>query len=104
MGRFHVIDAVVLGVYLVGTTVLGIWAGRKAKASIAQYFMPRRFGKTMLLFYSFGTGQARRVALFTNEPFPSDGSLSISPDRRWALFDAYQSAGGRDIILVENFR
>jgi Na+/proline symporter len=63
MGRFQAIDAVVLGVYLVGTTLLGIWAGRKAKASIAQYFMPRRFGKTMLLFYSFGTGTSSDSAV-----------------------------------------
>jgi Na+/proline symporter len=63
MGRFHPIDAVVLGVYLVGTTLLGIWAGRKAKASIAQYFMPRKFGKTMLLFYSFGTGTSSDSAV-----------------------------------------
>jgi Na+/proline symporter len=63
MGRLHVIDAVVLAIYLIGTTALGIWAGRKARQSIAAYFMPRKFGKSMLLFYSFGTGTSSDSAV-----------------------------------------
>ena len=36
MGRFQAIDAVVLGVYLVGTTVLGIWAGASRRRVVVQ--------------------------------------------------------------------
>jgi len=61
----------VLGLYLVGITVIGIWAARRIK-NIADFFMPRRFGKVMMITHAFGTGthsdQAVSVASksFTN--------------------------------------
>lgn len=50
---------------------IGIWSARKIKSS-ADFFMPRRFGKAMMIMFSFGTGthsdQAVSVASksFTN--------------------------------------
>ncbi|MFB0555355.1 MAG: sodium:solute symporter [Phycisphaerae bacterium] len=67
----HVADILVLGIYLVGITVIGIWAARRIK-NIADFFMPRRFGKVMMITHAFGTGthsdQAVSVASksFTN--------------------------------------
>lgn len=55
-------DFVVLMVYLIGTTALGIWAGRGAK-SIAEFFMPRRFGITMMIMSAFGAGTASDQAV-----------------------------------------
>lgn len=51
----HIADILVLLVYLVGVTAIGIWAARGIK-NISDYFMPRRFGKTLMMTHSFGTG------------------------------------------------
>ncbi|MBI3119673.1 MAG: sodium:solute symporter family protein, partial [Candidatus Hydrogenedentes bacterium] len=56
------IDFCILLVYLIGTSALGIWAGRGAK-SIAEFFMPRRFGKTMMIMSAFGAGTASDQAV-----------------------------------------
>ena len=67
----HVADIFVLGLYLVGVTIIGVWAARRIK-NIADFFMPRRFGKLMMVTHAFGTGthsdQAVSVASksFTN--------------------------------------
>jgi len=64
-------DIAVLAVYLVGITVLGAWMARRVK-SVAEFVMPRRFGKAMMIMHTFGTGthsdQAVTVAskTFTN--------------------------------------
>lgn len=67
----HVADICVLVLYLVVITVIGLWTAKKIKSS-ADLFMPRRFGKVMMMFFSFGAGthsdQAVGVAAksFTN--------------------------------------
>ena len=69
--HLHWADIVVLVVYLVGITLIGLWSARKIKNS-ADFFMPRRFGKVFMIMFSFGTGthsdQAVSVASksFTN--------------------------------------
>jgi Na+/proline symporter len=47
-------DWIALGGYLVGVTLLGIWASRKV-TGMADFVMPRRFGKLMMLMHGFGT-------------------------------------------------
>jgi Na+/proline symporter len=67
----QVADILVLVLYLVGITIIGIWAARRIK-DIADFFMPRKFGKVMMITHAFGTGthsdQAVSVASksFTN--------------------------------------
>jgi Na+/proline symporter len=51
----HTADICVLVFYLIGITVIGIWAAGRMK-SVADFFMPRRFGKAMMVMHSFGTG------------------------------------------------
>ena len=48
-------DLVVLAVYLVGITLIGAWAARLVR-NLGDFFMPRRFGKVMLMTHAFGTG------------------------------------------------
>ncbi|HRI87590.1 MAG TPA: sodium:solute symporter family protein, partial [Candidatus Hydrogenedentes bacterium] len=55
-------DFIVLVVYLVGTTALGIWVGRGAK-NVAEFFMPRKFGVTMMIMSAFGAGTASDQAV-----------------------------------------
>jgi len=67
----HTADICVLFFYLIGITAIGIWAAGRIK-TVADFFMPRRFGKAMMVMHSFGTGthsdQAVSVASksFTN--------------------------------------
>jgi len=67
----HPMDYGVLGLYLVGIVIIGVWAARKIKTS-GDFFMPRKFGKIFMIMFSFGSGthsdQAVSVASksFTN--------------------------------------
>ncbi len=49
------VDLTVLVVYLAGITAIGIWTARRVH-NIGDFFMPRRFGKAMMLMHGFGTG------------------------------------------------
>ncbi len=51
----HFVDVLVLVVYLVGITAVGIWMARRVH-TLGDFFMPRRFGKGMMIFHAFGTG------------------------------------------------
>ncbi len=51
----HIVDIIVLVVYFIGVTLIGVWAARLVK-NIGDFFMPRKFGKTMLTAHTFGTG------------------------------------------------
>ena len=51
----HIADICVLVLYLVIVTVIGFRAAKRIKTS-ADFFMPRKFGKVMMLFFAFGSG------------------------------------------------
>jgi Na+/proline symporter len=51
----HVADIVVLVLYLLGMAAIGFWTARKIKQS-QDFFMPRRFGKAMMVMFGFGAG------------------------------------------------
>lgn len=51
----HIADIFVLALYLVGMAAIGVWTARKIKKS-ADFFMPRRFGKAMMVMFGFGAG------------------------------------------------
>lgn len=51
------VDTLVLVIYLVAVTALGISVARRV-TTIADFFMPRRFGKAMMITHAFGTGTA----------------------------------------------
>ncbi|MFC1678077.1 sodium:solute symporter, partial [Planctomycetota bacterium] len=51
----RIADVLVLGVYLAGVAFIGVWVGRKIKSS-DDFFMPRKFGKAMMIMFSFGAG------------------------------------------------
>jgi len=67
----HIADICILILYLLGITIIGAWMARKIR-NIGDFFMPRKFGKIMMITHSFGTGthsdQAVSVASksFTN--------------------------------------
>jgi len=49
----HVADIFVLALYLFGMAAIGFWSARKIKHS-QDFFMPRRFGKVMMVMFGFG--------------------------------------------------
>ncbi|MFW6353826.1 MAG: sodium:solute symporter family protein, partial [Verrucomicrobiota bacterium] len=49
------INLLVLFLYLVGVTALGVWSMRKVH-DMGDFIMPRRFGKWMLTMHAFGSG------------------------------------------------
>ena len=55
MFGLHTVDIIVLVVYFIGVTLIGVWAAKLVK-NIGDFFMPRKFGKTMLTAHTFGTG------------------------------------------------
>jgi len=62
MAGLHLLDLVVIGIYLLGITALGVWMARRVK-SVGDFFMPRRFGKAMMITNAFGTGTASDQAV-----------------------------------------
>ena len=54
MFGLHRYDLLALLMYLVGITVLGVWASRRVR-STSEFIMPRRFGKAMMMMHGLGT-------------------------------------------------
>ena len=49
-------DWIVLAIYLIGTTLIGIWAARKVKSAASYFISDRKSGIWLMIFYNFGTG------------------------------------------------
>lgn len=62
MSGLHPADIAVLVLYLIGITGLGMWMGRYV-TNVGDFFMPRRFGKAMMITHAFGTGTASDQAV-----------------------------------------
>ena len=58
----HLLDGLVVVLYLIGITMMGVWMGRRLKG-IDDFFMPRKFGKGMMMMHAFGTGTASDQAV-----------------------------------------
>lgn len=64
-------DLIVLSSYLIGITLLGLYMGRGISSS-SDFFMPRRFGKAMMITHAFGTGTASdQAVLVAGQTFKS---------------------------------
>jgi Tol biopolymer transport system component len=62
----------------------------------------RRVKPPSIDFLDFATGEIRRVGTIKGPGIPSALGFSVSPDRRWVLYQGWDTEYG--IILVENFR
>ena len=52
----HFIDWLVLLAYLIGVTIIGVMAARQVKNTVDFFLGGRKFRKTFMLFFSFGSG------------------------------------------------
>ena len=75
-------DWIALGGYLFGVTLLGIWASRKVKG-MADFVMPRRFGKLMMLMHGFGTSTHSDQAVTVASKCYSSGLSGIWYQWMW---------------------
>ncbi len=58
----HWVDVAVVVVYFAGVTAIGLWMARRVR-NLSEFFMPRRFGKGMMMMHAFGTGTASDQAV-----------------------------------------
>ena len=85
MYGLHIIDVTVIVIYLIGITIAGLWASRKARG-LGGFFMGNRsFGKFFMLMHAFGTGTH------------TDQAVSVKPPVVWTLSWVYSGGlpGGR---------
>ena len=52
----ELVDWVVIIIYLLGITFIGLWAVRKVRSSTSFFMGDRKFGKVMMAFFMFGSG------------------------------------------------
>ncbi len=50
------IDWIVIVIYLLGITVVGLWAIKKVRSTASYFIGDRKFGKVMMAFFMFGSG------------------------------------------------
>ena len=56
MHGITLIDWLVICVYLVGITLIGVWTVRMVKSAATFFISERKFGSLMMIFFNFGTG------------------------------------------------
>lgn len=84
----HWFDGLVVIIYLLGVTILGIWSGRRIKRS-QDFFMPRRFGKWMMMMHAFGTGTASDQAVTVASATARNGVSGIWFQWFWLLMTPF---------------
>ena len=84
MNELHPLDAIVLITYLLGIIAMGLWMSRRVR-NISDYFMPRRFGKAMMLMHAFGTGTASDQAVVVASATFKSGVSGIWYQWLWML-------------------
>lgn len=51
-----IIDWLIILVYLSSLALIGVWVAKKIKTASSFFISERNFGKTMMTFFTFGTG------------------------------------------------
>lgn len=82
IGSLYIADVTVVVVYLVGITTLGVWMARRVR-NISDFFMPRRFGKAMMITHAFGTGTASDQAVVVSSASFKGGLSGIWYQWMW---------------------
>ncbi len=82
MAGLSTADWIVLGAYLIGVTLLGIWTSRQVKG-MADFVMPRKFGKIMMLMHGFGTSTHSDQAVSVSSKSYTSGLSGIWYQWMW---------------------
>ena len=73
----ELVDWIVIVIYLVGITFIGLWAVRKVRSSISFFIGDRKFGKIMMAFFMFGSGTHSDQAVSVSAKTYSTGASGI---------------------------
>lgn len=84
----HWIDSLVIVFYLLAVTALGVWSGRRVSRS-QDFFMPRRFGKWMMIMHAFGTGTASDQAVTVASATARNGVSGIWFQWFWLMMTPF---------------
>jgi Na+/proline symporter len=71
------VDWVVIVVYLVGITFIGLWAVKKVRSTTSFFIGDRKFGKIMMAFFMFGSGTHSDQAVSVASKTYSSGASGI---------------------------
>jgi Na+/proline symporter len=82
MFGLHFLDLAVLLIYLMGITVLGVWASRRVRTT-SEFIMPRRFGKAMMLMHGLGTATHSEQAVGVASKSATSGLSGIWYSWQW---------------------
>jgi Na+/proline symporter len=80
----HVADLAALLGYFVLIGAIGVWSARHVR-TMGDFIMPRRFGKTMMLFFGFGTGTHSDQAVAVAAKTFTSGASGIWYQWLWLL-------------------
>jgi len=73
----ELIDWIVIVIYLLGITFIGLWAVRKVRSSASFFIGDRKFGKVMMAFFMFGSGTHSDQAVSVASKTYSTGASGI---------------------------
>ena len=73
----ELIDWIVIIVYLLGITFIGLWAVKKVRSSASYFIGDRKFGKVMMAFFMFGSGTHSDQAVSVSAKTYSTGASGI---------------------------
>ncbi|MEJ2701620.1 MAG: sodium:solute symporter family protein [Sedimentisphaerales bacterium] len=73
----ELIDWIVIVIYLLGITFIGLWAVRKVRSSASFFIGDRKFGKVMMAFFMFGSGTHSDQAVSVSAKTYSTGVSGI---------------------------
>ena len=82
MAGLETADLLALGLYLIGITVIGVRAARHV-SNMAEFVMPRRFGRVMMLMHGFGTSTHSDQAVSVASKCYSSGLAGIWYQWMW---------------------
>lgn len=82
MFGLHPLDLAAVALYLVGITILGVWAARRVKTT-SEFIMPRRFGKAMMLMHGLGTATHSEQAVGVASKSATSGLSGIWCSWQW---------------------
>ncbi len=82
MAGLSTADLIALAAYILGITLLGVWSSRMVR-NMADFVMPRQFGRTMMLMHGFGTSTHSDQAVSVASKSVSSGLSGIWYQWMW---------------------
>ncbi|UCC98882.1 MAG: sodium:solute symporter family protein [Phycisphaerales bacterium] len=73
----ELVDWIVIVIYLLGITFIGLWAVKKVRSSASFFIGDRKFGKVMMAFFMFGSGTHSEQAVSVAAKTYSNGASGI---------------------------